>query len=158
LLLIAACIHVVFASSGDRSPEFISCVTSCVGSGCSETFPLSLRITRWTCLDNCRYICTHRITDMDLQSGYDVQQFFGKWAFWRVFGMQEPASVVFSLLNLWAHAHGARQIQRALPDSHPMKHYYITCAFIGMNAWTWSAIFHTRGWFSFCATQRHSSP
>ncbi|KAF8626350.1 hypothetical protein AX15_005007 [Amanita polypyramis BW_CC] len=81
---------------------------------------------------------------MDIQKGAPVQQFFGKWPFWRFSGMQEPASVVFSLFNLWAHANGAHRIRKALPDFHPMKRYYLTWTLANMNTWIWSAVFHTR--------------
>ncbi|KIL68486.1 hypothetical protein M378DRAFT_100028 [Amanita muscaria Koide BX008] len=143
-LLSVACFQAVFASSGDRLPEFNSCVSSCTSIGCPEPFAVSLRLTRWTCLDDCRYVCMHQITDMDLRKGGHMQQFFGKWPFWRILGMQEPASVIFSLFNFWAHVNGARRMQRMLPDLHPMKNYYLTWAFVSMNAWFWSAVFHTR--------------
>lgn len=145
LALFLSGFQAVAASSGDRSPEFINCVSICTDAGCPHPFFLSLRLTRWTCLDDCRYHCTHQVTDLAIQSGSRVQQFFGKWPFWRFAGAQEPASVVFSLLNFWAHAHGARQMRRYIPDSHPMKQYFISSAFVSMNAWIWSAVFHTRG-------------
>ena len=59
--------------------------------------------------------------------------------------MQEPASVAFSLLNFWAHWQGLKRVRREIPDGHPMKPYYILWAFTGLNAWVWSAVFHTRG-------------
>jgi len=58
--------------------------------------------------------------------------------------MQEPASVAFSLLNLMAHVRGARHIRQRVPDNHPMKAYYIRFALFSINAWIWSAVFHTR--------------
>lgn len=58
--------------------------------------------------------------------------------------MQEPASVLFSLLNLWYHVKGASRIRRYVPDGHPMKRYYLTWAAVSVNAWVWSSVFHTR--------------
>jgi len=58
--------------------------------------------------------------------------------------MQEPASVAFSLLNLWFYARGARELRQRIPDDHPMKAYYFTWAVVSMNAWVWSSLFHTR--------------
>ena len=85
-----------------------------------------------------------------MQSGRRIQQYHGKWPFWRLAGMQEPASVAFSLLNLWAHAQGASKIRKKVPESHPMRSYYIVWSIISINAWIWSSIFHTRGdWFTF---------
>ena len=141
------------ASSGDRSGEFQVCVTQCSvqyrctsSSGSELAFPL--RFTHWTCYDNCKYNCMHSITDKAVQQNQPIQQYYGKWPFWRLAGMQEPASVAFSLLNLYAYTRGAREVKRRIPDGHPMKFYYLIWSFISMNAWVWSSVFHTRGTFS----------
>jgi len=140
----------VYASSGDRSSEFVDCVNLCKTQQCSTNMlSLPLRVTRWTCTDDCKYQCMHQITDRDLQSGKPVQQYHGKWPFWRLAGMQEPASVAFSFLNLWAHARGASKIRRRVSDHHPMKYYYLVWSMVSINAWVWSSVFHTRGWFEY---------
>ena len=140
-----------FASSGDRAQEYQSCVARCQSQAClhepQTALPLPLRLTGWTCLDNCKYECMHAITTAAIQAGARVHQYHGKWPFWRFAGMQEPASVAFSLLNLVFHVKGYSQIQRRIPDSHPMKWYYKIFAFVSMNAWIWSSVFHTRGAF-----------
>ncbi|PAV23399.1 Per1 [Pyrrhoderma noxium] len=51
-----------------------------------------------------------------------VLQYYGKWPFWRFMGMQEPSSVVFSMGNL----------------------FMLLWSVVSMNAWVWSAVFHTR--------------
>ena len=139
----------VYASSGDRSQEFINCVDLCKVARCGPHFwsnsSLALRVTRWSCTDDCKYECMHEITDREIQSGRRIQQYHGKWPFWRLAGMQEPASVAFSLLNLWAHAQGVSKIQKKVPESHPMRSYYIVWSIISINAWIWSTVFHTRG-------------
>jgi post-GPI attachment to proteins factor 3 len=135
------------ASLGDRSSSFQICVDGCLANICasSSTLPLALQITRWTCTDDCKYGCMHAITDQAIQQGDRIEQYFGKWPFWRFGGMQEPASVVFSLLNLWIYARGAREIRQKISDEHPMKTYYFIWSIISMNAWIWSSVFHTRG-------------
>ncbi|KAF7292478.1 Post-GPI attachment to proteins factor 3 [Mycena chlorophos] len=149
-LLLVALAGAVYASSGDRSPEFHGCVSRCRQRQCTppNVIPLSLplRLTHWTCEDNCNYSCMHDITSRDKRLGDRVHQYFGKWPFWRLFGIQEPASVAFSLLNFWAHWRGLERVRREIPDGHPMKEYYIVWAFTGLNAWIWSAVFHTRDW------------
>lgn len=102
-------------------------------------------MTRWTCTDDCKYACMHQITDRDIARGVQVQQYYGKWPFWRLLGMQEPASVAFSLLNLAAHVTGGREIVSRIPDGHPMKNFYFTSVAISCAAWIFSAVFHTRG-------------
>lgn len=135
------------ASSGDSSSDFQRCVTGCSTHTClsSSTLPFALQLTRWTCTDDCNYKCMHAITDRAIQQGDPIQQYFGKWPFWRFGGMQEPASVAFSLFNLWFYARGALEVRKRIPDKHPMKSYYFIWSLVCMNAWIWSSVFHTRG-------------
>ena len=140
----------VLASSGDRSPLFSTCVSSCESNFCTNedlSFPLppSLRLTRWTCLDDCKYGCMQLITDEAIRDGTRIHQYYGKWPFWRLWGMQEPASVAFSLMNLFVHIRGGLQVVRRMSTDHPMRPYFLLFAVISANAWIWSAVFHTRG-------------
>jgi post-GPI attachment to proteins factor 3 len=66
-------------------------------------------------------------------------------------GVQEPASVLFSLANLWAHAQGLRRLRRRLPAAYPPRAYYERFALVSCAAWTASAVFHTR---DFTLTER----
>lgn len=61
---------------------------------------------QWSWEDNCRYDCMQRIVQQRLDRGLPVLQYHGKWPFVRVAGIQEPASVLFSLLNLGAYVVG----------------------------------------------------
>ncbi|KAF8437554.1 Per1-like protein [Boletus edulis BED1] len=148
--LFSTCILVLsstaYGSSGDRSTEFQNCVSTCYGDHCHPwtTLPLDLRLTRWTCTDDCKYRCMHMLTDKAISLGHDIQQYYGKWPFWRFLGIQEPASVAFSLWNMWFHLQGAHQIRRKISASHPFRGYYLTWAYVSVNAWIWSTIFHTR--------------
>ncbi|KXN80620.1 hypothetical protein AN958_09319 [Leucoagaricus sp. SymC.cos] len=140
---------IVSASSGDRRPEFVECVSHCEWRRCPNAAmelaqPWPLRLTRWTCRDECRYECIHSLTEVDNRDGVRIHQYFGKWPFWRLGGIQEPASVLFSLFNMWAHIQGARKIMRRLPHRHPMRSYYLTWSLTSINAWIWSSVFHTR--------------
>ncbi|KAH9857530.1 Per1-like protein [Lenzites betulinus] len=148
LLLLTALTAPVIASSGDNAEEFRNCVSLCHSRTCgglqAASLPIALKLTGWTCVDNCKYECMHFITDRAIQHHERVLQYFGKWPFWRFAGMQEPASVLFSVLNFAAHALGVRKIRARVPEGHPMKKYYLLFAFISMNAWVWSSVFHTR--------------
>ncbi|KIK69963.1 hypothetical protein GYMLUDRAFT_150557 [Collybiopsis luxurians FD-317 M1] len=137
----------VTASAGDRSADFQQCLSRCEQSQCiqnSNSLPLALRLTRWACPDNCKYLCMHEVTAKRINAGEKILQYYGKWPFWRFAGIQEPASVAFSLLNLWAHVKGAQKLQLALHDSHPMKKFYMGWSLVSMNTWIWSSVFHTR--------------
>ena len=120
-----------------------------------QALPLALRLTRWTCADDCKYTCMHTLTDLALESGVRMEQFYGKWPFWRVAGMQEPASVAFSVANLLLHVLGADWLRRGVHPAHPMRPFYLTWAYLSVNAWVWSAVFHTRGALLFCSPARH---
>ncbi|KAF8528160.1 Per1-like protein [Hysterangium stoloniferum] len=140
---------IITASSGDRHSTFTDCVSQCESKKCLPptgpiTLPLALRVTRWTCRDECRYVCMHSITDQAISAHEPVHQYYGKWPFWRFLGIQEPASVLFSLLNLWGHVHGFRRARRVIPKTHPMRKYYLGWGVVNVNAWIWSAVFHTR--------------
>ncbi|CCM05765.1 uncharacterized protein FIBRA_07998 [Fibroporia radiculosa] len=139
----------VYASSGDRADNYRNCVSKCESVICTDStgtssLSLALRLAQWTCTDDCKYRCMHTVTDYALANGIAVQQYHGKWPFWRFAGMQEPASVLFSILNLLCHVRGARLIQRVIPDHNPVKNYYLRFAFVSVNAWLWSSVFHTR--------------
>jgi len=136
-----------YASSGDRADDYQHCLSKETESRCSkpQDFPLAMRLTRWTCEDDVKYTCMHSIVDKAVEKGELVQQYYGKWPFWRLLGMQEPASVLFSALNFWVHWQGGKNIRRRVSKKHPMRPYYIGFSVVSLNAWVWSGVFHTRG-------------
>lgn len=58
--------------------------------------------------------------------------------------MQEPFSVLFSLFNFLAHYNGLSKITGNLPESYPLRKYYMILAYLGFATWIFSAIFHMR--------------
>lgn len=82
-----------------------------------------------------------------MERHWELPQFYGKWPFIRVFGMQEPASVLFSLLNFWAHLRGLKKLKSTVQFSAPYFYMWKIFSLICLNAWTWSMIFHTRDTF-----------
>lgn len=73
-----------------------------------------------------------------------IVQFHGKWPFYRFMGMQEPFSVLFSFLNFWAHKRGIERIRNTIPESYPLRPYYLGFGYFGLASWVFSMIFHTR--------------
>lgn len=106
------------------------------------------RLLFWDCPSECDYTCQHIITDARISRDpphlEPVVQFHGKWPFYRLFGMQEPFSVLFSLMNLLAHNWGLSQIRERIPASYSLRRYYILFGYCGLASWTFSMIFHTR--------------
>ena len=113
------------------------------------------RIFMWSCASDCRYKCMWVGVDQNVRQGYfihnanglhPVQQYHGKWPFVRILGIQEPASVLFSLLNAMPHVHFLRHVRHrysaGLQSSFGQNH--ILAAFAGIIGWTCAVIFHTR--------------
>ncbi|KAI9254011.1 Per1-like-domain-containing protein [Sporodiniella umbellata] len=134
--------EIILASSGDRLPYYISCVNQCAVS--TRALPLNLRLLGWNAVDECKYECMQKITHKALESGDKIHQYHGKWPFIRVFGIQELASVIFSVLNGFMHYKYFFRIKRQITDAYPLKTVYLGIAVCGMNAWFWSTVFHTR--------------
>jgi post-GPI attachment to proteins factor 3 len=73
-----------------------------------------------------------------------IVQYHGKWPFYRLFGIQEPFSVLFSLMNFLAHQNGMAKIRESIPSRYPLRPYYLLLGYFGLASWIFSMIFHTR--------------
>lgn len=90
LLLLAVALYPIsaLASKGDSSASFRKCLATCL-SVCDPSpeavaaDSLALRLTGWTCADECRYDCMMRVTRRAMFEGKEVTQFYGKWPFER---------------------------------------------------------------------------
>ncbi|CAG8578375.1 6514_t:CDS:1 [Ambispora gerdemannii] len=140
------CVPTAVASRGDHASEFQECVEKCRQSSCSSNtlLPFILRLFMWSCEDECKYECMHEIHSKALNSNQEIVQYYGKWPFHRLWGMQEPASVLFSFLNGYTHYRYLSIIRRTIPDTYYMKKFYIGYAYACINSWFWSAIYHSR--------------
>lgn len=154
-LLVVGSLSAVRASSGDRGHEFRHCVNECVANECGGgeemlrlSIPSALQLLGWTCEENCKYECMQQITQATLRkepgSLMYVHQYYGKWPFLRFHGLQEPASIVFSIGNLIAQYYGRQRVLSEVPSMHPMRNIVLTNSLIYMNTWVWSSIFHAR--------------
>ncbi|XP_068716395.1 post-GPI attachment to proteins factor 3-like isoform X1 [Montipora foliosa] len=136
-------------SSGDKSYPFRTCLKECK-RGCHldeypGKLPLYLTIFWWDCTDECKYQCMHSVTATDLKKSKKVQQFYGKWPFVRFLGIQEPASVLFSIFNAAGHILGWRMLRSRVPSTnYDMYLVWKIGVVIDVNAWLWSMVFHTR--------------
>ena len=103
----------------------------------------------WTCPSECDQTCQWIVTQQRLHQtdpplAEPFVQFHGKWLFHRFLGMQEPCSVLFSLLNYVAHSRGIKQIKASIPASYPLRSYYLGFGYFGLVSWVFSVIFHAR--------------
>lgn len=139
-------IALVFCSTGDRMPLFAGCLARC-SAECENSRPslsIFLRLTLWTCTDDCKYNCMHFVTNMAMKENTKIHQFYGKWPFWRFLGMQEPASVLFSVLNGVNHYRGAVSYFKKIGSRYPLRPLIMLYAFASVNTWVWSTVFHAR--------------
>lgn len=144
VLVLLALATLTTASSGDRHPTFHACHAQCLPHCTPTSLSLPLRLLRWSCADNCAYLCSHALTDAADAGTEHYHQFFGKWAFHRFLGAQEPASVLFSLGNLWVHLQGWQLASTRLRASNGLRPWLLLAAAAQVNTWIWSAVFHTR--------------
>ncbi|PVV01234.1 hypothetical protein BB560_004357 [Smittium megazygosporum] len=147
ILLLSFLITCTFASSGDRQPQFQSCLSNCIQKDCVENpikLPLSLRLTLWSCEDNCKYTCQRAITVEAQKIGNKIHQYYGKWPFKRFLGLQEPASVLFSMWNGYYHLINWKLIDKRVGRENPAYFWLKLYVVIGVWTWVWSSIFHSR--------------
>ena len=153
--LIFFLINLISTSPGDNHYVYRSCLNHCKQINCST--PLGFKdyqdkqtffeyLFQWSCPDECAYQCMWKTISYLQSKGQGIVQFHGKWPFVRLFGIQEPASTLFSILNLLSnYFFGYRRLRRHLRlGVHPLYPIWISFCLISMNAWIWSTIFHTR--------------
>lgn len=140
------------ASWGDQSPHFKHCVSKCHGVNCStqstlaeweESRSFGETVVGWTCREECEYECMWSTVHVYGEHGR-VPQFYGKWPFKRIFGIQEPASVFASFLNLFSNIYMLRRFVISAPRNLYMYQVWCFYGLTAINAWLWSIVFHTK--------------
>lgn len=151
--VILAVVRLCSASLGDMSHPYRKCFQICQTSRCNHpasnirfysSQPVHRRLLGWDCDSECKYECMWEAVDFFQKNDIDVPQFHGKWPFVRWMGIQEPASAIASVLNGIATYVMLRRYNRIFPPSTPFYHVWRLYAFVVINAWVWSFIFHVR--------------
>lgn len=143
------------ASSGDIARKYVNCKHSCINENCMMLdkpiikLPDNLRAYTpfspiWTCPEICYYDCMMNITALDIENKAPVKKYHGHWPFIRFFGLEQPASVLFSLANTIPHI-----IHIFSRNENKRVYYFMTSwlslvPFISLNAWLCSAYFHSK--------------
>ncbi|KAL7420742.1 hypothetical protein Q5752_004694 [Cryptotrichosporon argae] len=147
LLALLALAALVSASAGDRNPTYQHCLKGCSLTHCQvpspTPLPIYLSALGWTCESDCAYRCAHRFVD-NMHVGSRQPQFHGKWAFYRVLGVQEAVAVAASLGNLWVNLQGIRECLRRVRRENKLRNWLLVLGAAQVNTWIWSAVFHTR--------------
>lgn len=136
-------------SKGDSSWIFQRCLSGCLLKNCTNIKlfntrqPVSLRVMGWRCEDECKYTCMWSTVDAFQREKQRVPQFYGKWPFARFYGIQEPASAIFSLFNGLTHMM-IFKFRAKVSSAAPMYYAWHAMAIISAHAWLWSLAFHSR--------------
>ncbi|CAL8072846.1 unnamed protein product [Orchesella dallaii] len=152
LLVLFLCLCVfpssVRPSRGDRDYTFHNCLIKCKQSSCvGKDYigqPDYLKYLSWDCDSECKYQCMWQTVHTFQMHNIPIPQFFGKWPFIRLWGVQEPASTVFSLVNLLSHVFGIWHLRKNVPKDAPLIPLWYLFAAVCINGWVWSIVFHTR--------------
>lgn len=163
----------ISTSKGDQLDEFQDCLKNCTEitwSNNTETIyldtddkqvdissheqknklPSYLKFFFWDHESNCNYKCQRKITILRKKKNEETFQFYGKWPFIRIFGIQEFFSALFSFLNFLVHFRGFKRIAKEMVDKkvdYYLKSQYHNILFysiISMATWISSTLFHIR--------------
>lgn len=157
----------VSGSAGDVDFYYQECLNTCASVSCPETPigfslfkgiwaahtpvsnhthypPLSVSIMPWDCEETCRYDCMTKVTHRRAQYSFGPLKYYGHWPFVRWFGFEEPASLLFSLLNLVPHALFLRYYLPKYFARSPMRRYLTLYAVVAVNAWFASMLYHAK--------------
>ncbi|KAH9415496.1 Post-GPI attachment to proteins factor 3 [Dermatophagoides pteronyssinus] len=148
--------NIAQASFGDRLRLFQYFFIDCVRNNCSEPNlltqfesrqPVYLKLFGWDCQSECQLQAQWQTIDrlQNDENVHSVPQFYGKWTFYRLYGIQEPASFIFSIGNLATNLYCWKDYRIFGEYSNdPFYNLWRIQAFISMNAWFWSMVFHAR--------------
>ena len=138
-IILTVLFHDVYCSAGDKDPQFRACVRNCMVK-CGEKILLS-----WGCRGDCEYHCMFLITEERTKLGYGIYQYYGKWPFYRLFGViQEPASFFFAIMNFVSQLMGWYHYTSLINPR--FKFYSLAKAQFLINSFAWlcATIFHAR--------------
>lgn len=142
--------RIAIASVGDQSQLFRRCIMVCANQhGCPSNAAQFAWWAREECF-RCRQQCIWGTVERLKQRGQPVPQFHGKWPFLPVtarigqtfIAIQEPASVLFSLLNVFTVWRMLQRIRSEVPLDWYCRDIWLKFAGIGILTWTASALFH----------------
>ncbi|CAO3592452.1 unnamed protein product [Absidia cylindrospora] len=128
-LILSGFFVLIFASTGDEEPRFLSCVNLCSQSQCPTKLPLQLQLFFWSCKENCQYECPTILWKVAILSV-----------------VRHSGTGIAPLLigNGLVHYHYHNLLKRRIPSNYYLKRAILMYAIVGVNAWVWSTVFHSR--------------
>lgn len=160
----------VLASAGDMDPVYRKCLSSgkvqkFYGIEVQMSLSLKLQIAEhcslahkvggfkregflgWSAADECAYHCMHWVSELRRTGNYSTLKYYGHWPYYRVYGLQEPASAIFSALNAVPHLLALllpRWRMQLVRPGHYLGPYLTVYSVVAINAWAASSLYHTR--------------
>lgn len=136
----------VRSSAGDMDRNYYYCVKLCYNNRDSLSMTWDRQIFLWNDLDECKYQCMRNISVQRLQNNLPTLKYYGHWPYERIYGVQEPAAAVFSLLNILPHLYYLSSSIRGkfLHPKYYMSNYIVINGFLASIAWMCSTVFHAR--------------
>ncbi|CEF63489.1 Post-GPI attachment to proteins factor 3 [Strongyloides ratti] len=140
------------SSLGDNTIAYERCIKKCYTQ---FSCPKLENAYKWSTKDcfECRYECIWEVANIFKSYGKEIPQFHGKWPFTAIhfeipilkifFLIQEPASVLFSILNLLSCFYLYKYIKKNIDSMDPLKNVWLLYGIIGIIAWILSSIFHS---------------
>jgi hypothetical protein len=153
LYVIINILNIASASNGDYSSYFQSCLYEHVSKNCTlaenlkifnQHQPLYLKLLAWDCVDESKYECMWLTVDWFIKYNYNIPQFYGKWPFIRIFGIQEFISVFASLIHFLINGYMLKRVRKEISNDSQLKTLWIGFAYMNFITWFWSTVFHTR--------------
>ena len=101
----------------------------------------------WNDDDECKYYCMFWITHIRREFNLPTLKYYGHWPYVRVFGIQEPASMLFSILNTIPHFLSLLFSSYYYPiysSDYAMKPWLELYTCVAINAWIAASLYHYR--------------
>ncbi|KAI5713826.1 hypothetical protein M8J76_006160 [Diaphorina citri] len=151
-LLLILCTKSAYCSLGDSFPTYRECVVECKNNMCESDgisyqkaiYYYPFESLRWRCENECRYLCMWQTLVIFENKGWKTPQFHGKWPFLRFLIFQEPASMLFSMMNFVTNFILYKKLTKHFRPSSSMYLIYVILSLVAMNCWLWSTLFHSR--------------
>jgi post-GPI attachment to proteins factor 3 len=151
-LLLLGLLQSAVASPGDRDSAFHQCIVKCrpaiarnatLAIGYFSPSP-PWHLVSWSLEEQCAYKCMVDITTARQHLGLQVLKYFGHWPFYRWFGLEEPASVLFSACNAVPHLLFLYRVACGKSTHQSMQGFLVFYSIVAINAWIASTVFHAQ--------------
>lgn len=153
-LVIILFVYDAYASHGDMDPHYQTCLRRCLvtisqSDHIADLYATYPRYYWWDNKTYCSFYCIEEVTTTRKYYSFPDLKYYGHWPFKRLFGLEEPASVMFSFGNAIPHI---QQLLLNLRDifsytgrrwnTDYLHIYVLLYPLFGLFAWGSSTLYH----------------